>query len=158
MIDLSKWNSVEPIKWNHVKNNVDGVIIRLGYRGFVNGSLQMDEMFYSYLKNCVKYDIPFGIYWFAQEITIPEAIESANYIYNIIKDYKLSYPIYYDVEYSGEKYNTGRADVINATTRTNCIKAFCEEIKRLGFVPGVYANDYWNVSFNAIRISCFEAV
>ena len=144
VIDLSKWNGQNPIIWKTVKENVDGIIFRVGLRGFTgNGRLKMDEMFKTYLANCVQFNIPFGVYWFAQEISKKEAIESANYIYELIKDYKLSYPVYYDVEYSGEPFFAGRADSINSTTRTDCIIAFCEEIKRLGFVPGVYSNEFW---------------
>ncbi len=144
VIDLSKYNGRNIIDWSLIKQNVDGIIFRIGYRGYSDsGRMCIDPLFKTYLSNCVKYNIPFGVYWFAQEITKEESIESANYIYNLIKDYKLSYPIYYDVEYSAAGNQTGRADVICKSVRMNCIVAFCEEIKRLGFTPGVYANEYW---------------
>ena len=42
-----------------------------------------------------------------------------------------------------EPFNAGRADSLYRDTRTECTVAFCEEIKRLGLVPGVYANTHW---------------
>jgi GH25 family lysozyme M1 (1,4-beta-N-acetylmuramidase) len=144
IIDLSVWNSGSTINWNVLKENVDGVIIRVGYRGYGKlGTLKTDIDFRGYANNCVKYNIPFGVYWFAQEINENESRESAQYIDNILKDYKLNYPVYYDVEYSGAKNNTGRADVLKKQRRTSCIVAFCDEIEKLGYTAGVYANEDW---------------
>ena len=142
IIDVSKWNG-DSINWGVVKNYIDGVIIRVGYRGYTDGTLKTDPQFRIYADQCVKHKIPFSVYWFAQEITEEESVETANYIYELVKDYKLSLPVYYDVEYSGELNLSGRADVIGKVTRTNCVVAFCEEIKRLGLIPGVYANIGW---------------
>lgn len=143
IIDLSVWNKNYKIDWKTVKENTDGVIIRIGYRGYRFGTLKIDSLFTTYATQCVKYDIPFGVYWFAQEITEKESVESAQFIANILKDYKIDYPVYYDVEYSGATNNSGRADKLTKRTRTNCIIAFCNEIKRFGYVSGVYANEEW---------------
>lgn len=143
VIDLSKWSSTK-IDWKTLKENVDGVIVRAGYRGFNSpGRISQDTNFKTFANKCAKYKIPFGVYWFAQEISKEEAIESANYVANLIAGYKISYPIYYDVESSGAPYNRGRADYLCNNTRTDCIVAFCEEIKKLGYIPGVYANEHW---------------
>ena len=142
IVDLSKWQMNKVYDWKSVKESVDGIILRIGYRGYSKtGTLQTDIAFKSFAKKCVENNIPFGVYWFAQEITESESIESANYIANILKDYKLSYPVYYDVEYSGVPNNIGRADKISKSDRTNCVIAFCEEIKRLGYIPGVYSSE-----------------
>lgn len=143
VIDLSVWNSSSTINWKTLKKDIDGVILRIGFRGYGIGVLKTDTKFREYANNCVKYDIPFGVYWFAQEITEKESKETAQYIANILKDYKLSYPVYYDVEYSGAKNNTGRADKLSKYMRTKCTVAFCEEIKKFGYVSGVYANEEW---------------
>lgn len=143
IIDLSIWNSGGSIDWKSVKKDIDGVILRIGYRGYGEGTLKTDSKFKEYANNCVKYNIPFGVYWFAQEITEKESKETAEYIANILKDYKLSYPVYYDVEYSGAKNNTGRADKLNKDIRTKCTIAFCESIKKFGYVPGIYSSEDW---------------
>ena len=127
VIDVSKWNG--NIDWSIVKNYVEGVIIRVGLRGYGNGTLSTDPKFKASIDACVKYSIPVGVYWFAQDITEYEAIESANYVYNLIKGYKLSYPVYYDVELSGaQNGNIGRADNLSQSQRTKCTIAFCKRI------------------------------
>lgn len=144
VIDLSSWNQDSKIDWRILKENIDGVIIRVGYRGYSSsGTLITDKMFKIYADNCVKYEIPFGVYWYAQDITQTEAILSAKYVIKLLKKYKLNYPVYYDVEYSGAPNNSGRADSLGKMMRTNCVIAFCEQIKSAGFESGVYASEEW---------------
>ena len=144
VIDISVWNSGSTINWDVLRENVDGIIIRVGYRGYGSaGTLKTDKKFKEYADKCMEYKIPFGVYWFAQDITQIEAIESAKYVVTLLKPYQLSYPVYYDVEYSGAKNNTGRADSLNKTMRTNCAIAFCEQIKSAGYESGVYASEDW---------------
>lgn len=154
VIDVSKWNG--NVDWATVKNYVDGVILRVGVRGYgKEGYLQTDSSFKKNADACVKYGIPFGVYWFAQEITDYESVEAARYIHNLVKGYKLSYPIYYDVEYSSAPNHTGRADNLDQYTRTRCTVSFCEEIERLGYEAGVYAIPWWfynKLEFNKIKI------
>ena len=143
IIDISKWNA-NTLDWKKISKTVNGVIIRIGYRGYKDpGHMKIDPKFKEYADMCTAYKIPFGVYWFAQEITELESVESAQYIHELLKGYKLSYPVYYDSEYSGEPFFSGRADVICKSARTVCTVAFCEEIKRLGLVPGVYATTQW---------------
>jgi GH25 family lysozyme M1 (1,4-beta-N-acetylmuramidase) len=142
ILDLSKWQSGKITDWKAIKRNIDGIILRIGYRGYsTSGSLQLDNTFKAFADKCVKHNIPFGVYWFAQEITKEESIESANFIINILKGYKISYPIYYDVESSGAPNNSGRADKLSRNIRTECVIAFCEEIKRHGYMSGVYSSE-----------------
>ena len=58
-----------------------------------------------------------------------------------ISGYKISYPVFLDVEGSG-----GRGDAIDSATRTAVCKAFCNTIKNAGYTPGVYANKTWLTS------------
>ena len=57
---------------------------------------------------------------------------------DLVKKYKISYPIFLDVESSG-----GRADGIDKGTRTAVCKAFCATIQNSGYTAGVYANKTW---------------
>ena len=54
---------------------------------------------------------------------------------------QLDYPIYFDTEASGA--GNGRADGLGVEDRTKCAVAFCEEVKALGYKPGVYASTTW---------------
>ncbi|MDE7043486.1 MAG: glycosyl hydrolase family 25, partial [Acetatifactor sp.] len=66
--------------------------------------------------------------------------------------YKISYPVFLDVEPSG-----GRADSIDRATRTAVCRAFCETIQDAGYTAGVYANKTWLTSkLNAGELSAYK--
>lgn len=136
-IDVSKWNG--SIDWQAVKNSgVSYVIIRCGYRGSSAGSLIEDPKFKANIRGATEAGLKVGVYFFSQAIDEVEAVEEASMVLSLIKDYKISYPVYLDVEASG-----GRADGISKSTRTAVIRAFCETIQNSGYTAGVYANKSW---------------
>ena len=79
-----------------------------------------------------------GVYFFTQATDEIEAVEEASYVLDKIKKYRISYPVFLDVEPSG-----GRGDKIDKATRTAVCKAFCETIQRAGYTAGIYANKTW---------------
>lgn len=136
-IDVSKWNG--DINWTAVKNSgVSFVIVRCGYRGSSSGALVEDPKFRTNIKGAIDAGLKVGVYFFSQAVTDVEAVEEASMAINLMKGYKISYPVFLDVEDSG-----GRGDRIDANTRTQVIKAFCETLKNSGYTPGVYANKEW---------------
>jgi len=136
-IDVSKWNG--NINWTAVKNSgVSFVIIRCGYRGSSTGVMVEDPKFKTNIKGATDAGLKVGIYFFSQAITDVEAVEEASMTIGLIKNYKISYPVFLDVEDSG-----GRGDRIDSNTRTAVIKAYCETLKNSGYTAGVYANKSW---------------
>ncbi|MCQ2553969.1 MAG: hypothetical protein MJ150_06675, partial [Clostridia bacterium] len=139
-IDVSKWNG--NINWTAVKNSgVSFVIIRCGYRGSSTGALVEDPKFRTNIKGATDAGLKVGIYFFSQAITDVEAVEEASMTIDLIKSYKISYPVFLDVEDSN-----GRGDRIDAGTRTAVIQAFCQTMKNSGYTAGVYANKSWLTS------------
>ncbi len=139
-IDVSKWNGT--IDWKAVKNSgVSYVIIRVGYRGSSVGSLVEDPKFAANIKGATNAGLKVGIYFFSQAVDEVEAVEEASMVLDRISGYKISYPIFIDVEASG-----GRADGISKETRTAVCKAFCQTIQREGYTAGVYSNKSWLTS------------
>lgn len=136
-IDVSKWNGT--IDWTAVKNSgVSYVIIRCGYRGSSKGALIEDPKFEKNIKGATAAGLKVGVYFFTQAVNEVEAVEEASMVLGLIKNYKISYPVFLDVESSG-----GRADGLDSATRTKVIKAFCETIENSGYTAGVYANKSW---------------
>lgn len=136
-IDVSKWN--KEIDWMRVKN--DGVgyaIIRLGYRGSLSGALVEDPYFAYNFMQAKENGIKRGIYFFTQALTEAEAVEEASMVVALLNGEELSYPVFLDVEGSG-----GRADMLDADTRTKNILAFLRTIENAGYDAGVYANKNW---------------
>ena len=136
-IDVSKWNG--NINWQAVKNSgVSFVIIRCGYRGSSTGALVEDPKFKTNIKGATDAGLKVGVYFFSQAISDVEAVEEASMTIDLIKKYKISYPVFLDVEDSN-----GRGDKIDSSTRTQVISAFCQTMKNSGYTSGVYANKSW---------------
>ena len=136
-IDVSKWNG--SIDWKAVKNSgVNFVIIRVGYRGSSQGSLIEDPKFATNMKGAINAGLKVGVYFFTQAVDEVEAVYEASYVIEKIKNYKISYPVFLDVEASN-----GRGDKISSDTRTKVCKAFCQTIQNAGYVAGIYANKTW---------------
>ena len=144
-IDVSSYQGT--IDWTKVKKEgIEFAMIRAGFRGWgtsddgVNGKLVQDTKFDENAKNAIKNGIPIGAYFFSQAINEQEAIEEAKFVVSIIKDYKITYPVVIDVEYSGAPNNTGRADKVSKEMRTKICRAFADYIKKAGYTPMIYAD------------------
>lgn len=139
-IDVSKWNGT--IDWNQVKaSGVSYVIIRCGYRGSSQGALIEDPKYKANIEGATKAGLKVGVYFFSQAIDEVEAVQEASMVLSLVQGYKISYPIFLDVEASG-----GRADNISKETRTAVCKAFCQTIQNSGYTAGIYANKTWLTS------------
>ncbi|GFI21543.1 autolytic lysozyme [Lachnospiraceae bacterium] len=138
-IDVSKWNG--EIDWEVVKaEGVDFAIIRCGYRGSSSGWLIEDPYFYRNLTEAKKAGIKVGLYFFTQAINQVEAVEEASMVVTLLGETTLDYPVFIDTEGAG---GNGRADNLDAATRTAVVNAFCQTIQNAGFDAGVYASRNW---------------
>ena len=136
-IDVSKWQA--DIDWKAVAGaGIDFAIIRVGYRGSETGVLVEDPYFKANIAGATKAGVKVGVYFFTQAITEAEAVEEASMAMELVKGYRLDYPIYIDTEWSG-----GRADNLSKTNRTKIVKAFCKTVQNGGYKAGVYASKYW---------------
>ncbi len=136
-IDVSKWNGT--IDWTAVKNSgISFVIIRCGYRGSTQGALVEDTQFKTNITGATAAGLKVGVYFFTQAIDEVEAVYEASFVIDLIKNYKISYPVFLDVESSG-----GRGDAISKSTRTAVCLAFCKTISASGYTAGIYANKNW---------------
>ena len=144
VLDISKWNEVTD--YNAMIKNVEGVILRVGYRAMRTGALYMDPKFEQHY-NGLKDKTAIGIYWFTNAINVHEAKEEARYVLEAIKKYKMNlvFPVMIDSEYSNDKHD-GRADNLTKKARTDVVVAFCEAIIAAGYEAGIYASDSWFVS------------
>ena len=139
-IDVSKYQS--SIDWDKVKTaGVEFAIIRIGYRGYGSGALVQDPKFEEHFTNARNAGLRVGIYCFSQAVNENESREEAQACVYVLNGRQLDYPIYFDTEASGA--GNGRADGLGVEDRTKCAVAFCEEVKALGYKPGVYASTTW---------------
>lgn len=128
LIDVSEWNG--EIDWEKAKPKIAGAILRCGYG--MDLEKQDDSQFKRNADECTRLGIPFGVYLYSYATTTERAKSEAAHVLRLIKDYKLSYPVYYDLEEPGtEKGAVERAIV------------FGDIIEKAGYWCGVYANLNW---------------
>lgn len=140
VVDISKYNTITISK---LKGLVDGVMIRCGYRGYTSGKITADPMFRSFASECVKYNIPFGVYFMSQAINKAEGAEEGEYAVNAANSAGATLPIFIDSEDGDGTARKVRADGLSKTVRTAVVKAFCEQVMSHGKESGVYASDSW---------------
>ncbi len=138
--DISKYNVIR--NYPLLKSHFDGVIVRIGYRGYSAGVIKEDARFKEHMKGLIDNRIPYGFYFMSQAVTESEAAAEAEYCYGMTKDYDPAYPTYYDSELSNQKGN-GRADKLSRADRTEIARAFCRRMEELGRRAGVYASKSW---------------
>lgn len=138
-IDVSKWNG--EIDWDKVRSaGVEFAIIRAGYRGSVTGSLIQDPRFLDNIRGASASGMPVGVYFFTQAVNEVEAVEEASAVLEMIREHNIQYPVFIDTEGAG---GNGRADGLDAETRTLVCEAFCRTIENAGYQAGVYGSRNW---------------
>lgn len=152
-IDVSKWNGT--IDWASVaKSGVSFAIIRSGFRGSTEGGLIEDTKFVTNIKNATANGIKVGVYFFTQAKNEVEAVEEASMVLGQVSGYKISYPIFLDVESAGAG---ARAEDLSKAERTAVINAFCKTISNAGYTAGLYANKTWlNNKINTSELTAYK--
>ena len=146
IIDVSCFNTVTD--WAAVAEAVDGVVIRIGYRGYSAGNIKMDANFHKHTKGALSAGIPVSFYFMSQAVSEIEAFAEAKYCNDCIEEYSAMLPenkdihVYYDSELSNDS-GTGRADKLSRQQRTEICRAFCRGIELNEYRAGVYASTSW---------------
>ena len=132
-IDISVWQSgftnFEPFK-----NAGYGYVICK-----ISEGQSIDKCFEQHYGNCVKSNIPVGVYVFSHATNMSKARAEAEYALKILNGRKLGLPIFMDLEASDINYGWN-VDI------TPVALAFGEIIKKAGYKWGVYANQSWLVN------------
>ena len=148
--DISTFNG--KVDFDKLKDQVDFVIIRCGYRGSATGVLVEDPKFKTNIQGAINAGLKVGIYFFSQAVNEVEAVEEASMTISLINKYKITYPVYIDVEAAN-----GRGDTIDNATRTKVIRAYCQTLKNSGYTAGIYANKNWlETKFNVGELSSYK--
>lgn len=134
VIDVSEHQGV--INWESVKGHIDGVILRCGYGD--NITSQDDRQWKRNADECTRLGIPFGTYIYSYATSEAQARSEAEHVLRLVKGYKLSYPIYLDLEQAGTESG--------AVKRANI---FGDIIEKAGYWCGIYANTNWWTNYLA---------
>lgn len=130
-----------------VKNSgIDFVIIREGY------GTNTDRCFFDNVKKAKAVGLEiFGVYHFCYSLMAKEAKEEAIHCVNNVFDAGLDQNVicFFDFEYDTISKAGGKGVKLGPNECCEFTEAFCEEIKILGYTPGVYANiDFVNNYYN----------
>jgi len=139
-IDVSKWQP--KIDWTKVKaSGITFAILRASY------STTTDSKFKTHIKDALAEGINVGVYCYSTATTVLEAVEEADHILELVRPYKLSYPIFYDLE-------STQLQALDNQKRTDIAIAFCDRIERAGYYVSIYANKNWlenMLDYNRLR-------
>ena len=126
------------IDWQQVKAaGVEFVMIRVAYRGSIEGLLVPDELAQQNYTGAKAAGLRVGAYIFTQSISVQEGIEDARYIMDMVKDWQLDMPLVYDWEIVEDHYRNGQLD---PRTLTDTMKAFCQTVEDTGYDAMIYFN------------------
>lgn len=128
-IDVSHHQGV--IDWEKVKGQIDYAILSVGYGDDIKS--QDDKQFHRNAKECTRLGIPFGVYIYSYATGVTQAMSEAYHVLRMVKDYKLDYPIYYDLEDANTTGKLFNKDILELA------KAFCNIIESKGYWVGIYS-------------------
>lgn len=137
VIDISKWQG--NINWDKIAAaDIEGVIIRIAFRGTATKVIHTDEKFYEYYQGAKKAGLHVGCYFYSAATTVEEAKEEARYVVNEIRKNNLEFdmPVYIDME-DKVVQQTGKTLIFNMT------KAFFDVMDDANIYSGVYCSTVW---------------
>lgn len=123
------------IDWALVKKSgIQFAIIRTGFG--INAPNQTDKKFIQNIEGAKSAGINVGIYHYSYASSSLNASKEAEFCLDIAKDYKLEYPVAYDIEDASISKFTKRE-------KTDMVKSFCDKIEMSGYYAMIYCNVDW---------------
>lgn len=120
------------IDWKQAKaEGIDFAILRCGY---IKSKETVDEQFENNYAGASSMNIPIGVFFYSYALTEAAAREEAEFCYKLIKDKKLSFPVFYDMEEKAQ-LDLGKQKVL---TLYNVFKGY---LKSKDIEVGVYSFD-----------------
>lgn len=129
-IDVSAWNGV--IDWQKVANYGMGfAILRITEKGN-----KTDSTFERNYAGCITHNIPAGVYKYSYATNISEIKYEAEAVINVLKQRKLDYPVFLDIEDKCQEN-------LSQDLMIQMIDTFRDIIIRAGYQFGVYCGYSW---------------
>ena len=126
------------IDWTQVADSgVEYAMIRVGRRGYTEGSVVKDAAFDANIQGALEAGLRVGVYFFSQAVTVEEAREEARQVLEWIHGYEITYPVVFDWEVIQE--STARTGEVSGEELSALTAAFCQVIAQGGYTPAVYA-------------------
>lgn len=145
-IDVSSYQG--RIDWERVKPHIDFAILRCGWG---NNSRRQDDVYFERnARTCKNLNIPFGVYLYSYATTLDDARSEVEHTLRLIRDKKLEYPVFLDVE-------ARRMMALPKEELTEIVKYYCEEMERNGYYVGIYASlDRFKSNLDSRELDAFD--
>ena len=141
----------ERIDWEKVRRSgISFAILQLGYRGYTEGALHLDERYEENLREARKAGLKVGVYFFSQALSVEEAEEAAEFVLDTLNGEKLDFPVFYD----WEEVSTGRTGGKLTSAITDYARAFCDKVSAEGYESGVYFNQVYGLLYLRLEELC----
>lgn len=138
-IDVSDYD--HDIDWAQVAaDGIEFAFVRVGYRGYTQGSLMEDGHYLANLQGARAHGLPIGAYFFSSAVNEAEAREEAQFVIDKLGGMQLEYPIVYDQEQVPD--DSGRANNLTSAQYTANARAFCEAVNAAGYEAMIYGNQH----------------
>ena len=133
-IDVSKFQG--NIDWELVKESgIRFAMVRAGY-----GYNSVDETFRQNAEECNRIGIPIGVYWVCYALNPEQAVREANFCAKTIENFRLEYPVAYDIEQATLDYAESNGVNMGRSLASSIVSAFCDRMEELGYYTMFYAN------------------
>ena len=138
-IDVSSYQ--KEIDWEAVAaDGVEFAMIRLGYRGYGSGLLNLDPCFEQNVKGARDAGLDVGVYFFSQALTTEEAMDEARFVVRKLRGKRIDGPVAFDMEYIE---GANRINHLTVEEKTAIADAFCQFIEKNGYEAVIYGNPTW---------------
>jgi GH25 family lysozyme M1 (1,4-beta-N-acetylmuramidase) len=112
-------------------------MVRIGLRGTSSGAIHADAYYEENIRGAMEAGIQTGVYFFAQAITVEEAIEESKFVLELLEGLEIDGPVAYDWEMHDASY---RVYGTTPEMATACAIAFCQRIEDAGRSAMIYFN------------------
>ena len=141
-VDVSEHDG--EIDWEAVRaSGIDFAMIRLGYRGYSQGTIALDSYFLANLEGATKAGLKVGVYFFSQATSADEAREEAAFVTKTLADAgaTLAYPVVFDEE-PITNGDVARTDGMASEQFSANAAAFCQAVQQAGYEAAIYGNQH----------------
>lgn len=133
-VTITKYqNRAGDIDWNRLaEENISFVMVRLGYYQ------ELDPYFKTNMSGAEAAKLDTGVCFYSKAADVEGARQEARYVLEVVKDYRVSYPIAYDVE-SEVLLEKG----LTKAQITEQVGAFCKVIEDAGYKAMIFGDNDW---------------
>ena len=133
-LDVSEFQG--EVDWERVKAaGYKFAMLRAGY-----GYNTADKQFRRNASECNRIGLPIGAYWFCYAFSTEKATQEANGCIDIVSEYRLDYPVCYDIEQASADYVEKQGVAFTPALAENIVKSFCNRIEAKGYYAMFYTN------------------